>query len=200
MVDRSAGEGDLAERVAEAVRGGVDWVQVRDRQLEGAALLEHADRVAGAARGAAAESGSAVRVLVNRRADIALAIGADGVHLGFDAMAPAEARRALGDSALIGLSAHDPAELDAPGPVSYAQLAPIRAPLSKAATRPALGLEALTAAARRGIPVLAQGGVEAHEARAMIEAGAAGVAVTGAILLADSPRRAAAALREALDG
>ena len=65
--------------VAEAVAGGVDWIQLRERDLDGRALCELADRVVAAARRAAAANGRAVRVLINRRADIALAAGADGV-------------------------------------------------------------------------------------------------------------------------
>jgi len=71
------------------VRAGVDWVQLREKDLEGGALLELALAVAAAARGASAD----VRVLVNRRLDVVLAAGLDGVHLGFDAVEPGAARR-----------------------------------------------------------------------------------------------------------
>lgn len=186
--------------VEAAVRGGVDWVQIRERELPGAALLDHAAEIVRAARAAAAERGGAVTLLVNRRIDVALAIGADGVHLGFDAVDAATARRLLGAEARIGWSAHAASELaGAPPELSYAHLAPIFAPLSKPATRPALQPPALTAAARHGVPVLAQGGVTADNASALIEAGAAGVAVTGTILSADDPAAAAAALRASLD-
>jgi thiamine-phosphate pyrophosphorylase len=199
VLDRALLRGDAAAVAEAAVRGGVDWVQVRERELADAALLALADAVVGAVRRACRGRATPARVLVNRRADVALAAGADGVHLGFDAMAVADARRVLGDAALLGVSAHAPDELDAPAGLSYAHLAPIFAPLSKAATRPALGLAALSAAAGRGIPLLAQGGFDCHNARSAIEAGAAGVAVTGAILMADDPGAAARALREALD-
>jgi thiamine-phosphate pyrophosphorylase len=184
--------------VAAAVRGGVDWVQVRERELEGAALLAHAEAIAEAARAGARARGGRARVIVNRRADVALALGADGVHLGFDAMDPAAARRLLGPDALVGVSCHAADEVRAARGASYAQLAPIFAPLSKRASRPPLGLAELGRAAG-GVPVLAQGGIEAERAGAAVAAGAAGVAVTGAILLADDPERAAAELRSALD-
>ena len=81
----------------------------------------------------------------------------------------------------------------------YAHLAPIFDPLSKPAERPALGTTALAEACRRAQrPVLAQGGITAENARACLDAGAAGIAVTGEILMADDPARAARALREAL--
>jgi thiamine-phosphate pyrophosphorylase len=186
------------EHVAAAVTRGVDWVQVRERELPGAGLVDFAQGVAEAARGAGARAGRPVKVIVNRRVDVALAVGADGVHLGFDAMPPQEARRLLGPDALVGVSCHAPAEVGAAGGASYAHLAPVFAPLSKAPSRPPLGLEALGVAAGAR-PVLAQGGVEAGNAAACLAAGAAGVAVTGAVLQARDPGQAAAALRAALD-
>ena len=176
--------------------GGVDRVQVRARELEGAALVEQVAALAAAAR----RMRPGVEIVVNRRSDAALAAGADGVHLGFDALAPAEARRLLPQGALIGVSCHAPEEVAAAAAAGadYAQLAPIFDPLSKPRERPALGLEALAAAARHGIPVLAQGGIEARNAGHALAAGAAGVAVTGAILGDPDPRAAAARLRAVL--
>jgi len=187
--------------VAAAVGAGVDWVQLRERDLPGAELLALADAVAGAARSAARERGGELRILVNRRMDVALAVGADGVHLGFDAVDPHTARRLLGPDALVGVSTHSAEEARAAeaGVVSYVQLAPIFPPLSKRASRPPLGTRGLAEAAAAGVPVLAQGGVDAGNAAAVVAAGAAGVAVTGAILLARDPAAAAAALRRALD-
>ena len=201
MVDRGVARGDLAAAVEAAVRGGVDWVQLRDRELEGAALLALADELAAALR-RGSDPGRPARLLVNRRVDVALAAGADGVHLGFDAMTVAQARAVLPPGATVGISAHAPDEVArAPSGTDYAHLAPVFPPLSKtpAEARAAVGLEALGAAARSGLPVLAQGGIDAGNAAAARAAGASGVAVTGAILLGEAPGRAAAALREALD-
>ena len=223
MTDRAVSRRPLEEAIAEAVAAGVDWVQVRERGLDAAALLALARRIVRAARAAAAERAatSSVRVVVNRRVDVALALGravgaspetgpadppptddgVDGVHLGFDAMSVPDARRLLGPHAFIGVSTHGAAELAdaAASGASYAQLAPIFAPRSKPAGRPALGVDALRAAIGLGLPVLAQGGIEAGNACRAIEAGAAGVAVTGAILMDAEPGAAAAALRAALD-
>ncbi len=201
MVDRRAARGGPAAAVEAAVAGGVDWVQVRDRELTGADLLALTEALARAARDGARRRGGPVRVLVNRRVDVALAAGADGVQLGFDGLPPEEARRLLGEAALIGLSTHAPEEVGCASPAaSYVQLAPIFPPLSKAGSRLPLGLEALRrAAAAAGLPVLAQGGIEPGNAGAARAAGAAGVAVTGAILGAPDPGAAAAALRAALD-
>jgi thiamine-phosphate pyrophosphorylase len=186
------------EQLSAAVAAGVDWVQVRERRWQGAALLELVDTVARTARASAARVGRDVRILVNRRVDAALAAGADGVHLGFDGMDPAAARALLGEAALVGVSCHAPEEVaDAEG-AGYAHLAPVFPPLSKAPSRPPLGVAALRAAAA-GRPVLAQGGITAANAAACLEAGAAGVAVTGAVFQAEDAGAATRALRAALD-
>jgi thiamine-phosphate pyrophosphorylase len=200
VTDRAAGGDDLPARVEAAVANGVDLVQVRDRALEGADLLAHVDAVIAAARRGARARGGPVRVVVNRRADVALAAGADGLHLGFDAMPPAAARALLGPAAWLGASLHGAEELAglAGAPLDYVHLAPVFDPLSKAAERPALGLDALRRACAGPYPVLAQGGITEGNAAACREAGAAGVAVTGAILLAPDPGEAARALRAAL--
>ena len=197
VTDRRACAHALPEAVAAAVASGVDWVQIREKDLSGAALLALCEEVSAAAR----RESASVRVLVNRHCDVALAAALDGVHLGFDAVPPTVARRLLGAGRLVGASTHAPGELDAEAraALSYAQLAPVFTPLSKHASRKPLGLEALRAASAGGVPVLAQGGIDAANAGACIRAGAAGVSVTGAILLAPAPAAAAAALRRSLD-
>ena len=202
-------------------------MQLRERDLEGAALLHWAGELCSVARRAALARNGSVKLLVNRRIDVALAIGADGVHLGFDAVAPRDAAalmrlrpvpRGVGvvveggveeggvieggeAEALIGISAHTPEEVAAAARngATYAHLAPIWPALSKSGTRPAVGPDALESAARRGLPLLAQGGVTSDRCAAALAAGAAGVAVTGDILMARDPGRAAATLRAALD-
>ena len=197
MVDRGSCRGPLTDAVSEACAGGVDWLQLRERELEGGAWLEWAEVLSAAAR----SSAPGVRIIVNRRLDVALAMGADGVHLGFDALPVSDARAMLGPGALIGVSTHTPAEARgrAPGEVDYLHLAPIHLPQSKPASRPPLGLDKLAEACTGETPVIAQGGLEPHRCAAAIRAGAAGVAVTGAILASTSPRKAAQALRAALD-
>lgn len=219
-----AGTATPLAAISAAVAAGADWVQLRARDardqrdqrdqrglmLTGRALLAWALAAREAARAGAAQrdDGARLRVLVNRRLDVALAAGADGVHLGFDAADPIRARAVLDDDGhrqrhrhLIGVSTHAPDELAAAARAGadYAHLAPIFAPLSKPAERPSLGPGALAAARDAGIPVLAQGGIDADNAGDVIRSGAAGVAVTGAVLLASDPGAAARALRSALD-
>lgn len=193
VVDRHCDRHPLAQAVRAAVAAGVDWVQLRERELEGADWLAWARTLQDAAAGA--------RVIVNRRLDVALVIGADGVHLGFDAMSPVDAANLLPPGAGIGVSCHAPDEVRAArdGGATHAHLAPVWPPLSKRAERPALGVEAVRAASAHGLPVLAQGGVQAARCRELLDAGAAGIAVTGDILLARDPGQAAAKLRAALD-
>ena len=203
------------EAAASLFAAGVDWIQLRDRSLPTRELFALAcDLVA--ARDAARGTRPGLRVIVNKRSDVALAAGADGVHLGIDA---ADARslaalfRALridtgipGDF-LIGASLHSVAELEAliahGLPLAYAQLAPIWSPRSKPAERPALGLAALARAAELAagakIELLAQGGLDTGRAVQAITAGAAGIAVTGSLSQASDPVAATRSLRRALD-
>lgn len=199
MLDGAAFDAVGPERLAACVSAGVDWVQVRDRELSGAALVTLVDAVLRVARSGAERAGRSAQVIVNKRVDAALAAGADGVHLGFDAMSPAAARRLLGEEGLVGASCHAPAEVDAAAGATYVHLAPIFAPLSKPASRAPLGLVPLAEAARGRRDVFAQGGICADNAAACLAAGASGVAVTGTILAAPDPVAASAALRAALD-
>jgi thiamine-phosphate pyrophosphorylase len=199
VLDSRLARAPLPALVETLVHAGVDWVQLRERALEGAALCALADALRDAAARGASRRGGRARLIVNRRVDVALAARADGVHLGWDAVAPADARALLGADALVGVSAHAPEEIDPGAGASYAHLAPVFAPLSKRSERPPLGVRALERAAARGLPVLAQGGITPERAREVLGAGAAGVAVTGSLLAADDPAAAARALREALD-
>lgn len=201
VFDRAGLGGDAAglvrSLVLSLVEAGVDWLQVRDRTLEADALFELTCQVMEGARAGARPA----KVIVNRRIDVALAAGADGAHLGFDALGVREARTLMGPRAMIGVSCHAISEIRqaAAQGADYVHLAPIFDPISKPATRPALGLEVVREAARIGVPVLAQGGLDAARARAAIRAGAAGVAVTGRVLHASDPVAAVRALRAALD-
>jgi thiamine-phosphate pyrophosphorylase len=196
VTDRHLARKSLPDAVAAAVRGGVDLVQLREKDLDGAELLTLADAVRAAARAVRED----VTLLVNRRVDVAAAAGFDGVHLGFDAPPLEVARAVLGDAAWISVATHDPEELaGVAAGADLAHLAPIFPPLSKAASRPPLGTRILEQAARQRVPILAQGGVDASNAGACVAAGALGVAVTGALLGVNDPEAAARDLRHALD-
>ena len=207
--------GAARKTAASLFSAGVDWIQLRDRSLGARELFALAcDLVA--ARDAARETWPGLRVLVNKRSDVALAAGADGVHLGIDAV-DARSVAALGRSLdaggripgdfLLGASLHSVAELErliAHGlPLSYAHLAPIWSPRSKPAERPELGLAVLARAAALAseakIDLLAQGGLDATRAALVVTAGAAGIAVTGILSQSVDPVAATHSLRRALD-
>jgi thiamine-phosphate pyrophosphorylase len=140
----------LAELVAAAIRGGVDVVQLREKLLDDRALLQRAEVVLGVCRDAG------VPFVLNDRPDLALAVGADGVHVGQDDVPPAIARRILGDDALIGLSTHAPDQLAASlaEPVDYVSAGPVEATPTKPG-RPGVGLGYVTHAAEHaGRPVV----------------------------------------------
>lgn len=175
-------------------RAGVNWIQLRDRAVPAETLVRVAAELV-AARDAAS------RVLINKRVDVAIATGADGVHLGGDALTPAHAAEVLPETAMLGASFHREEEilraLDTG--LAYGHLAPIWDPRSKPAERPALGIRRLGAAAALGLPLLAQGGLDVSRAAEAISVGAAGIAVTGLLTQAADPIGATRALREALD-
>lgn len=180
--------------IAAALSAGVDAVQLRDRRAAGGPLLT----AARALRDLTRSHGGVL--LVNERIDVALAAGADGVHLPAASFPLATARRLLGARPWIGRSTHAPAEAEtaAAEGADYVVLGPIFATPSKLAFGPPLGLAALTAT-RAACPLIAIGGIAAEHVDALRAAGAHGVAVVRAVLDAVDPAVAARALRAALD-
>ncbi len=185
VTDRHATAGrDLADVVAAALDAGLPAVQLREKDLPGRPLLALADRL----RALTARTGALL--LVNDRVDVALAAGADGVHLGGASMPVDVVRRLLPPGRLVGVSAHSVTEV-ATCAADFAFFGPVYATPAKAAFGAPQGeaqLAAATAAAR--VPVLAIGGIGAAHVPALRAAGAAGVAVIRAILAADAPAAA----------
>jgi len=165
-------------------------VQLRDRELGGRALSRLASELLPVCRAAGAP------LLVNDRADVAVATGAGGVHLPAAGLSASDARALLGPGKLVGASCHSIDELRAAAGADFAVFGPVWATPGKG---PPLGIEALRAAAAAvALPVFALGGVDAGNARAALDAGAAGVACIRAVLGATDPAAAAARLWEAL--
>ncbi len=183
----------LAATVREAVAGGVSMVQLRDKHASDAALIE----IARALKRVLA--GTGVPLIINDRLAVAQLVGAEGVHLGQDDIAPELARARLGPRAIIGLSVSTRAEIARVDPtfVDYAGLGPIFATSTKRDAGKALG-DARFAALRKHIPVpvVAIGGVTLDNASRAFAAGADGVAVVGAICAAADPQAAARRLAE----
>jgi thiamine-phosphate pyrophosphorylase len=176
-----------------ALRGGVDIVQLRDKDASDDELL-----VAAARFRTACDAHGALFVL-NDRPDLVAAAGADGVHVGQDDMPVAEARRIVGPERLIGLSTHTPAQVDGAADVDYIGVGPVHATPTKAG-RPPVGLALVRYAARAArVPFFAIGGIDAGNAAAVVEAGARRIAVVRAIAQADDPETAARELRGATE-
>jgi thiamine-phosphate pyrophosphorylase len=186
---------DLADFLRRCVAGGVDVVQLRDKVLDARPVLERA----AVARDVCADAG--VPFVLNDRPDLALEVGADGVHVGQDDAPPSLCRRILGDDAIVGFSTHAPAELDAAAgePVDYVSTGPVHETPTKAG-RPGTGLDYLRhAAATTPHPFFVTGGVSPATLPAMLEAGARRFVVVRHLTEADDPEAAARALRRLID-
>ena len=159
-------------RAAAAARSTL--VQLREKELTGRVLFELASAAAHITRG------SATRILVNDRADIAHAAGCDGVHLTTNSLEASTVRRAFGEEFLLGVSAHTLEEGRAAyvGGADFAVFGPVFDTPSKRAYGPPIGLGALTKAALElsPFPLVALGGVGEEEVEKVLQAGAAGVA------------------------
>lgn len=182
---------DLIDAVLAAVEGGVTCVQVRDKHGGGRALVE-----LGRALGVHLRP-RGVPLIVNDRLDVALIVGADGLHVGQSDLDPFDARRHLPPGAILGLSVESLADVDAAArlPVDYLGVSPVFPTPTKTDTAIPFGLTGLRAArARTPLPLVAIGGIGRHNAAEVLAAGADGLAVVSAILGAADPRAAAAEL------
>lgn len=176
--DRDDARRCLLAQVREAVAAGIDLVQIRERDMEAAALASLVADAAAIARG------TATKIVVNDRLDVALAAGAAGVHLRADSILPSTARRLAPGGFLIGRSVHGPAEAVAVAAgADYLVAGPVFPTESKPGTRTWLG-EAGLAAIARAVPlrVLAIGGVTLATLPRLARTGAAGAAAIGLFL------------------
>ena len=186
---------DLAAFAGAALAGGVDVIQLRDKRAEAGPLLE------GAAVLRAAADAHGALLAVNDRADVALAAGADILHLGQDDLPLPWARRVAGQEILLGRSTHslDQARLALAEPWDYIAVGPVY-PTATKPGRPATGpgLLALVAALEPAVPWFAIGGVDLSTLDEVMAAGARRAVVVRPITEAGDPGRAAAALAERL--
>ena len=189
---------DLARAV---VAGGATLLQLRDKNGSTRSMIETARAIK------AATAGTGVPLLINDRVDVALAAGADGVHVGWDDMTVPDARRLLGPDAIIGLSmktleqAHT-APLDQ---LDYVCIGGVFATMSKDNPQPPIGVEGLRRIAAEvrkrapGFPVGAIAGIDASNAGEVMAAGVDGVAVISALSMVPDPAAAARALRAVIE-
>jgi thiamine-phosphate pyrophosphorylase len=197
------GRDGVLATVAAAVAGGVTAVQVRDPLAPARDLVD----LARALRERLAPTG--VPVIVNDRAEVAAAVGADGVHIGQEDLPPMQARAIVGAEAYVGLSVHAERHVDAlrylpPGTVDYLGVGPVFAQRTKRDAAPPVGLDALAAiVARAGavdasVQCVAIGGIDVGNATAVRATGVHGIAVVSAICGQPDPHAAAAALAPVL--
>jgi thiamine-phosphate pyrophosphorylase len=167
----------LLDLIEAAVAARLSWAQLREKALPARLLYELTRRAAALTRG------SATRLLVNDRADIARAAGADGVHLTTRSLGATTVRRAFGPDFIIGVSTHTPAEARAAfqGDADFIVFGPVFETPSKRAYGPPQGMAKLAEIVRGNepLPVLALGGVNLENALQTLEAGATGVAAIG---------------------
>jgi len=190
VTDRRRSRLPLTEAVGRAVAGGVDLVQVREKDLPAADLLGLVKALREVVAGRA-------RLLVNDRVDVALAAGADGVHLPEKGLPPRAARQLLGPDRILGRSAHDPAGLDWAA-LDYLLVGTVFASPSHPGLQAAGTERVKEFAGRSPIPVLGIGGITAANCAEVLAAGAVGVAVISAVLDSDDPEGAARRLKAAL--
>jgi thiamine-phosphate pyrophosphorylase len=202
LVDPAVAGGRRLADLAGLIAGSATLVQLRDKHGSTRAMVEEARSL----RGVLEPAG--VPLLINDRVDVALAAEADGVHIGQDDMAPADARLLLGRTAIIGLSISTvqqaqtaPLEL-----LDYVGIGAVFPTGSKDDANTPIGPSGLRDIARAirarapNFPICAISGINAGNAAEVIEAGADGVAVISALSLASDPAQAAQKLRAVVDG
>jgi len=199
VTDRGLSLGrDTVNIVAAAVRGGVTCVQLREKHCSTREFVAEARMV----KTMLDTLATRVPLIINDRLDVALAIGADGVHLGQTDMAIEDARRLVGPTMIIGISAEsveDALEAQRHG-ADYLGISPVFATPTKTDTAEPLGLEGIRAIrAAVSLPLVGIGGIHQGNAAEVMRAGTDGVAVVSAIVGANCPRSAAQSLKQQIN-
>ena len=186
--------GDIVSAVGEALEAGARFVQLREKDLDGGELLRLARRLRAITRDYGA------LLIVNDRVDVALLAEADGVHLGKNGFSPVDAREALGEERLVGVSTHNVAEaLEAQrGGADFITLGPVYPTPSKAHYGESVGIRTLKEVAEKvAIPVYAIGGIKRDKVEEVLKAGASGIAVISAVFASKDIKKST---RELLEG
>lgn len=195
--DRLAGR-DLAKLARASIEGGATILQLRDKHGTTRRMIESATAILDAV-------GGRVPLLINDRVDVALAAGAQGVHVGRDDMPPSDARQLLGQKAIIGITLKNEADLAGldPAIVDYGCIGGVYATTSKDNPDAPVGLAGLACLRERarasGLPVGAIAGIDLARTRDCIAAGADGVAIISALYLEDDVAATARAFRRTID-
>jgi thiamine-phosphate diphosphorylase len=179
----SAAGQDPAAVADACLAGGARILQLRDKTGSSAAFLALADRLVQHA------SASDALIVVNDRADIARLSGGGGVHVGQDDLDVVSARWLVGPAAVVGISTHDEAQIDAAlqSDATYVAVGPIFGTATKDTGYSARGLDLIRYAANRGKPIVAIGGITLDRVQSVMEAGASGLAVISDLLTTGNP-------------
>ncbi len=183
------------EIVRAAIKGGIDAVQLRGKELP----LREQVALGRELRAITREAG--VLFIVNDRADLAVALDADGVHVGQDDLPADLARQVVGPDRIVGVSAAtvEEAQIARAMGADYIGVGAIYGTATKLDAGAAIGLAAIGLLKSIGLPIVGIGGIGQANAAEVIAAGADGVAVVSAIVAADDPEAAARALRQIID-
>lgn len=169
-----------AEQTQKLIAGGASFIQLREKHAASDEFHANAEKAIEIAR----KNGALI--IINDRVDIALALKADGVHLGQDDMPPAEARKLLGDKAIIGFSTHNLEQVKAAMrlPIDYIAFGPVFSTATKINHDPTVGLDLLREVRRTigDFPLVAIGGIDADNFKDVLDAGADSVAIVSAII------------------
>jgi thiamine-phosphate pyrophosphorylase len=185
---RLAGSRGVVETVRQAIEGGVTLVQLRDPDASTRWLVQTAEALLDILRP------RGIPLIINDRVDVALAVGAEGVHVGQSDMPTEKVRALIGPDRILGLSASTFAEVagDDLGPVDYLGIGPVFATSTKPKAASPVGFDGLAdLVARASLPVVAIGGIKADHVDQALAAGADGVSIVSAIMAADDPEAAA---------
>ncbi|GMQ49600.1 thiamine phosphate synthase [Vibrio sp. 10N] len=196
VTDENQDMDTLVHVVSEAVAGGVTMVQLREKHHDVRAFIQKAQAVKHVLKG------TGVPLIINDRVDVALAVNADGVHLGQTDMPAELARKLIGSQRILGLSIESNAQLEQAQslPIDYIGLSAIFATPTKTNTKTHWGLDGLREVlAKTTLPVVAIGGINEANLTNITTTGVHGVALVSAICHADSPKEAAAKLRTIME-
>jgi thiamine-phosphate pyrophosphorylase len=196
VADPDHTSGDFVAMIEAALAGGVTSVQLRCKGRTDREVMN----LARAIRAATHKHGALF--LVNDRVDIALACGADGVHLGVDDLPIEDARKLGGSTFVVGFSPEtdEQAQSARSRGADYLGVGPVFGTSTKSDAGAAIGLETISRrAGLAGVPIIGIGGITAANARSVIDAGAVGVAVVSAISMHGDPKRAAQSLGRSIE-
>ena len=179
ITDRSVFSGNessrrerLLAKITEAANCGVDFIQLREKEMD----IRELERLAADCVRTVRQASSRIRLLINSRIDVAIAVGADGVHIPSGDIFPDVAKRLLPQACTVAASCHSVEEVSAAvGHVDFVVFGPVFGKKDSPQSN-ATGLDGLREACRLNIPVLALGGVTLENAAACLQAGAAGIA------------------------